>query len=177
MSQTQSTTKKLAVRTFATLAAMSVLLVPFAFAADQTTTGTVTAVNTLTVSEGISLAPTLNVPAVDASTVLTFDTNDGTTNRITVVATVWAFTPAVTASEANAYPVLRFFSATSTFGAASGTPGVLIDAGNLASAAVDVVTAITSMAGTATVTLDATISQTVVAGSYTTTLTYALVTP
>lgn len=183
MSQTQSTTKKLAVRTFATLAAMSVLLAPLAFAADptQTMTGTVTAINTLSITGGaaMTLVPTVTDDAVDSSTVLAFDTNDGGAHRITVVANApgWAFDPAVVGSAANTFPILRFVSATSDAGTAAIVAGVLIDAVNGVQAPVDVVTAITSVAGSATVTLDASITQTVVAGSYTTTLTYALVTP
>ena len=179
MSQTQSTTKKFAVRTFATLAAMSVLLAPLAFAADQTMTGTVTAVNALEITTGgaMTLTPAVGVPAEDATTVLSFETNDGLTYKITVTAAVWAFTPSAGTAIAAEYPVLRFVSAAATAGTPSATAGELISAGNIAGTGVDVATEIKNMLGTATVTLDATVTQSVVAGAYATTLTYALVTP
>ena len=180
MLHTQSTTKKFAVRIFATLAALSVLLVPFAFAADQTMTATVAPVNTFSITAGtsVTLTPTVALADADATTVLSFDTNDGITYKITVVADLWVFTPAVgAAATTTAYPELRFVSAESSAGTASTTPGVLISAGNTPSTALDIVTGITSAAGTATVTLDASITQTVVAGSYATTLTYAITTP
>ena len=181
MSQTQSSPKLHVRRVLTTLVALGVVLAPLAFAAEttQTLTTTVAATNTLSLNPGgtVALAPTVTVDAVDSSTVLAFDTNDGKTYRITVVAVAWEFTPAVSLMGSNTYPVLRFVSATSTAGTPSSVAGVLIDASNAVQAEVDVVTAITSAEGTATVTLDASITQTVVAGAYATTLTYALITP
>ena len=181
MSQTQNSPKLHVRRVLTTLVALSVVLAPLAFAADQTINTTVAAVNTLSLNPGgtVALAPTVTVDAVDSTTVLAFDTNDGSTYKITVVAAAagWAFVPSVTGSASNTWPVLRFVTATSTAGTPAIVAGVLINAANAVQAEVPVVTAITSAKGTATVTLDASVTQTVVAGSYTTTLTYALVTP
>ena len=184
MSQTQSSPKLHVRRVLTTLVALGVVLAPLAFAAEetQTVTATVAATNTLSLNPGgtVALAPSVGVDAEDSTTVLDFDTNDGNTYKITVVAAAgWEFTPAAgAAATTTAYPVLRFVSATSTGGTTPATvAGVLIDGVNTVQTAVDVVTAITSTSGTATVTLDASVTQTVVAGSYVATLTYALVTP
>ena len=180
MSQTQSSPKLHVRRVLTTLVALGVVLAPLAFAADQTIDTTVAAVNTLSLNPGgtVALAPSVGVDAEDSTTVLAFDTNDGSTYKITVVAAAgWAFLPAVTGSVSNTWPVLRFVSATSTAGTPATVADVLIDGLNAVQTAVDVVTAITSAKGTATVTLDASVTQTVVAGAYSTTLTYALVNP
>lgn len=149
--------------------------------ATQTATTTVAASNTLSLTAGGSLTftPTVGTPDVDATTTLDFGSNDGQTYKITVVADLggWAFTPSVTGKAANAYPVLRFVSATSTAGTPSTTAASLISSTNGLGAAAPVVTAITNASGTATVTLDVSVSQTVVAGSYAAGLTYTLATP
>lgn len=159
---------------------MSIVLAPLTFAAEQSMTGTVEPVNTLSITAGssVTLAPTVATDAVDSLTILAFDTNDGSAYRITVVASAaWAFIPSVVGSAANTFPVLRFVGAESTAGTAAIVAGVLINAVNAPQVPVPVVTAITSTVGTVTVTLDASITQTVVAGTYSTTLTYVLVTP
>lgn len=159
---------------------MSIVLASLTFAAEQSMTGTVEPVNTLSITAGssVTLAPTVATDAVDSLTILAFDTNDGSAYRITVVASAaWAFIPSVVGSAANTFPVLRFVGAESTAGTAAIVAGVLINAVNAPQVPVPVVTAITSTVGTVTVTLDASITQTVVAGTYSTTLTYVLVTP
>ncbi|MEX2535591.1 MAG: hypothetical protein WD273_08330 [Trueperaceae bacterium] len=178
------------------LIGLTVLLLPAAFAQDptanQTGTATLTAVNTMSLdtANNAAFAITLALgatPVQDSNTVLTFDTNDGANHKITVQAQentasandFWKFTPENGTSAAGTYPELRFFKAvvsgaTGNTVSASTTPGVLIAADNNAAAVtagtgapiVDVVTSINNAAGTVTVTLDASIDETVVAGTY-----------
>ena len=165
-----------------TLVALSIALAPFAIAADSVVTATVTAVNTLAFNGGstIALAPTVAVDATDSSTILAFDTNSGLTYKITLVATAWGFTATeggAAAAAAGSFPVLSFVQSSTADATGSIASAVLIDVDNAPGSTIDIVTVITSVKGTATVALNASITQTVVAGSYSTTLTYALVTP
>lgn len=171
-------------RTFATtLVTLAALAATAGFAqttGDSAPTATVTAVNTLSVTGGgtVSLSPSVGSPAADSSTTLAYETNDGSTYRVKVDADVagWSFTPSVTGNLAGAYPVLTVNSVTADAGTAAAGSGTLIAADN-AVTPFDVVTGITNAKGTATVTLGASVTQTVVAGSYSTTLTYTLTTP
>ena len=168
-----------------TLVALSIALAPFAIAEDKTEqqeidTVVATAINfSITTSNPVTLTPLIgSEPVSDSSTQLAFDTNDGSDYKITVVAVGagWTFAPTVAENVSNTFPVLRFVSATATAGTQVGTAAPLINADNSTPGAVDVVTGIKSASGTATVTLDASITQTVVAGTYSTTLTYAFFT-
>lgn len=149
--------------------------------ASQSVGTTVTATNTLAIDAGgtLSFTPSIGTADSDATTSLSFESNDGSTYRISVVANTggWSFQPSVTGKIANTYPVLSFQSATATAGTAVTTAANLINADNTLGAAKDVVTGITNAAGTATVTLQAAITQTVVAGSYSAGLTYSLTSP
>ena len=162
-----------------TLVALSIALAPFAIAADSVVTATVTAVNTLAFNGGstIALAPTVAVDATDSSTILAFDTNSGLTYKITLVATAWGFTPTEGVADATgSFPVLSFVQSSTDDATGSSASAVLINAANTPGSTIDIVTAIMSVKGTATVELNASITQTVVAGSYSTTLTYAFFT-
>ena len=179
MSQTQSSPKLHVRRVLTTLVALGVVLAPLAFATDQSMTGTVATVNTFSITEGgtVALAPTIATPAVDTSTILAFNTNDGLTYTITVIAasTGWTLSGQAATAEAGTYPVLRFVSATAGAATVSGATTELIGTNNAVTAA-NVLTGIKNVDETTTVTLDASITQTVVAGSYGTTLTYAITT-
>lgn len=152
-----------------------------ATAQTQTTNATVTATNTMTLSAGgtLSFTPTVASADQDATTTLDFETNDGKTYKISVVGNTggWSFTPSVTGTAANTYPLLKFVSATATAGTASTTAGNLINTDNTLGVSVAVVTGITNAKGSATVTLEASITQTVVAGSYAASLTYTFAAP
>jgi len=164
-----------------TLFALAAFTTSLAFAQQVTSepTATVTAVNTLTIDAGstVSLAPAVGSDVTDATTQLSFSTNDGSTYQITVVASAWEFTPSVALNVANTYPVLSFESATATAGTAVVTSADLINTANTAAAAAPVVTGIVNATGTADVTLGASVSQTVVSGAYAATLTYTFATP
>ena len=150
--------------------------------ADQTVGATVTAENSLGITAGGTLTFTPTIDAADqlATTGLSFETNDGKTYQITVVAQDggWTFdAPEGSTVTAGTYPVLSFVSADTTAGTGSSTRAGLISDGDVVGAAAPVVTGIQSVAGTATVTLEAAVGQTVVAGSYSAGLTYSLVVP
>lgn len=165
-------------RTIRTLAAILVagMIAATAFAETSTTGATVNSVNTITLTAGgtVSLSPAVGTDASDGSTSIDFETNDGQTYRITASAIAWTFTPSVSGVAANTYPVLTV-AATTTAGTGS-SAATLIDASNVTTAQ-DIVTGLTSTSGTATVTLGASVTQTVVAGQYDTTITYGFVTP
>lgn len=151
--------------------------------ATSTASSTVATSNTLSVTAGgtLDLSPSAAgslATVSDSSTALSFATNDGVTYRITIAAAAWTFTPAVTGKIANKYPLLKFVTATSTAGTAVTTAATLVGgSSNTPAAAANVVTGLTSVSGTATVTISADYTQDVVAGAYSTTLTYTLAIP
>lgn len=168
------------IRTFGKsfIALIALVAVTAAFAQTSDTTASVTSSNTLSMSGGgtISMNPSVATAASDSSTTLDYETNDGQTYKIQVDAATggWTFTPSVTGIAANTYPVLSVDSVS----APDGTPGsgTIISSGNVLTT-VDVLTGLVNVAGSATVTLGASVTQTVVAGSYNTTLTYTFVSP
>lgn len=167
-------------RTFATtLLALAAFTATTALAQDvtaaSTTDATVAAVNTLTVESGgtVTLAPTLTTAATADPTALAYETNDGVTYKVVLSVDTggWNFVPATTGSASNAFPVLTVDSVTSTEGTPATGPLTLIDAAN-ALTDVDVVSGLVNVNGTASVTLGASITETVVAGTYDAGLTY-----
>ncbi len=165
-------------RTFATtLFALAAFTATTAFAQTATSTSdaTVATVNTLSVSGGgaVTLAPTLTTPASNtvAPTGLAYETNDGATYKVVLSVNTggWTFTPNIATTPSNTFPVLTVNAVTADDGI-TGT-GTLISAIN-GLTAVDVVTGLVSVKGTASVTLGASVTETVVSGGYAAGLTY-----
>lgn len=163
-----------------TALALALLTGTAALAQTSGATSTVAASNSLIAAGSADLSPSSAgdlATASDSSTLLSFATNDGLTYKITVTASVWGFTPPTgVAATATDWPLLTFVNATNNpTGTTSGTATMLVSAANEPAAAVDVLTGITSVDSSANVTISADYVQTVVAGDYSTTLTYTLV--
>jgi hypothetical protein len=163
-------------RTFATtLLALAAFSATAAFAQTATSTSeaTITAVNELTITSGgtVTLAPALGSAATAEPTALAYETNDGVTYNIvlSVDGTGWAFMDPDGTSLVNTYPLLTVDAVTTDAGAIA--TGTLIDTANVATP-VTVVSNLVNVKGTASVTLGASITETVVAGTYDASLTY-----
>lgn len=166
---------------FVTLGMLILGSLAFAQTDTQTTNATVASVQTFSITGGnsITLTPSLTADVTDSSTTLGFSTNDGASHKISVVAATggWTFSTTVTGvTTTPAYPVLSFISASTTGGGSGSTSAVpLINGDNTLGNAVDIVTAITNVEGTATVTLGvAQITHAVTAGTYEASLTYTM---
>lgn len=169
-------------RTFATtLLALAAFSAATAFAqtATSTTDATVTSVNELSITGGgaVTLGPTLTTAAIADPTALAYETNDGETYRIVLSVdgtTPWGFVPANGTSSANTYPTLTVNTVTADHGTTA--TGTLIDTLNTATP-LDVVTGLVNVKGVASVTLGASITETVVSGVYSAGLTYTWTSP
>lgn len=115
----------------------------------------------------------------NATTRVEFTTNDGNTYSIMITSEPggWTFSPAVPGSASSAFPVLRFDSSNSTVGKPSLAPAVLIDQTNAVGAGAEIVSGISSSAGSVEVTLEVQSGPGVVAGSYRTRLDYTFTAP
>lgn len=155
-----------------------VALGSIALAQTTSVTTTVTSSNTMTVkTTSLTFTPTSALADEDATTTIDYATNDGVSHKISVKANLggWTFTPSTTGSTTAVYPVLTFVSSSTTGGGTVNTVAAdLISSGNVESAGADVLTAIKNTSGTITVTLRASITDAVTAGSYSATLTYTL---
>ncbi|MEX2501751.1 MAG: hypothetical protein WD336_05195 [Trueperaceae bacterium] len=165
------------VRTFATtLLAFAAFTASAAFAQTATSTSdaTVATVNDLSITGGgiVTLAPTLATPATGDPTDLAYETNDGATYKIVLSVDVdgWTFTPASGTPAANTFPQLTVETVTAPEGSTTAT-GTLISATNVLTS-VDVVSDLVNVKDTASVTLGASITETVVSGTYEAGLTY-----
>lgn len=159
------------------------ITVSAAFAQDpsgtSTSGATITAINTMTVDSGetVSLTPALGAPATAATpTELSYETNDGLTYKIVLSVTGdgWLFSGGALDAVPNTYPILTVDSsvATDNAGAATSTAtGTLISDANT-STPISVASDITNVKGTLSVTLGASVTETVVAGDYDADLTY-----
>lgn len=176
----------LRLRAFTTLVSvLFAITVSTAFAQTGTSssTATITSVKTMTVDSGgaVALSPALGAPATASTpTVLSYETNDGLTYSIvlSVEAGGWGFTPGAVGATADTYPVLTVDSSVADDNTATTTTatGTLIDAVNALNP-VSVASAITNAKGTLTVTLGASVTETVVAGDYAANLTYTFTGP
>lgn len=168
------------VSTFVTLGMLMLGGMAFAQTDTQSNTATVASVQTFSITAGNSMTftPSLTAAVTDSSTILSFTTNDGSPHKISVIAVMggWTFSPSTGTNTTTAYPVLSFNSATTTGGGTGKTTAApLINGDNTLGTAIDIVTAITNVEGTATVTLGvAQITHAVTAGSYAASLTYTM---
>lgn len=155
----------------------------FAQTGGSTSEATITSVKTMTVDSGgaVALAPALNAPATSATpTVLSYETNDGLVYSIVLSVDVggWTFTQGATGATADTYPVLTVGSSVANDNTTTTTTatGPLISAAN-ALTPVSVASGITNAKGTLSVTLGASVTETVVAGAYAAALTYTFTGP